>query len=354
MSYSGGYELKDWRPGQPRIARSVSLQFIGDWGQANFHRICSWLCQEFCDRAGPRSRVGIFNTVEGGIDALQAVDDRSVDLCIATPAQALSAALTGTGIYERQAMPSLRALAVLPQRDRLILAIAGEFGISSFEELRHCKPPLRIASSADDGFNLIGYTARRYMEAHGIDEAMLLSWGGGYVNSTRPDLSLLRLQDGTADAALQEAIMTPWWRDAIESRSAVVLAAEPEALVRLQSQHGWLPAELAAGFLPGQSNAIPALDFSDFVVVVRDDMADDVAYLLTWALVETRHVIERQYFHIPPERSPLTYPIDPTAMAHSSIPLHSGARRYFLEAGIKSHKNEISNRSISGGTGILT
>ena len=66
-------ELKSWKPGQPRIERSVTLQFIGDWGQANFHRICSWLCQEFCDRAGPRSRVGIWNTVDGGIDALAAV-----------------------------------------------------------------------------------------------------------------------------------------------------------------------------------------------------------------------------------------------------------------------------------------
>lgn len=339
MSCSGGDELKDWRPGQPRIVRSVSLQFIGDWGQANFHRICSWLCQEFCDRAGPRSRVGIFNTVEGGIDALQAVDDGSVDLCIATPAQALPAAMTGTGIFEKRAMPSLRALAVLPQRDRLVLAIAGEFGISSFEELRRRKPPLRIASSVDDGFNLIGYTARRFMEAHGIDEATLQSWGGGYVNSTRPDLSLLRLQDGTADAALQEAIMTPWWREAVEARSAVALAAEPEALAGLQTQYGWRPTQLAAGFLPGQCRAIPALDFSDFVVVVRDDMAEDVAYLLTWALVETRHVIERQYLHIPPERSPLTYPLDPTAMAHPSIPLHAGANRYFSEAGILFNKN---------------
>ena len=326
--------LKDWLPGQPRIDRSLTLQFIGDWGQANLHRICSWLCQEFCDRAGPKSRVGIWNTVEGGIDALHAVDDGAVDLAILTPAQALPAALAGTGIYAGRAMPTLRALGVLPQRDRMVLALAGELGIHSFEELRRAKPPLRIATSVDDGFNLIGYTARRYMEAHGIDEATLQSWGGGYVDSARPDLSLFRFRDGVVDAALQEAIMTPWWSEAMRTRDGIALAAEPEALAKLEAEHGWRPAELAPNFLPNQPDPLPALDFSDFVVVVREDMAEDIAHMLTWALIETRQVIERQYLHVPSDRSPLTYPLDPEKMARPSFPLHDGARRYYEETGI--------------------
>ncbi len=70
------------------------------------------------------------------------------------------------------------------------------------------------------------------------------------------------------------------------------------------------------------------------MLVVREDMAEDVAHLLTWCVVERRAGIERQYLHIPPERSPLTYPLNPTAMARPSLPLHAGARRYFEEAGI--------------------
>src|SRR5579871_5989269 len=108
----GRYELKDWQPGEPRIDRSVTLEFVGDWGLANFHRICSWLCQEFCDRAGPKSRVAIWNTVEGGIDAAQLVFDGAVDMAIITPAQALPAALEGKSIFTGRPMPTLRALAV--------------------------------------------------------------------------------------------------------------------------------------------------------------------------------------------------------------------------------------------------
>lgn len=328
------YDVKDWQPGEPRLDRSLTLQFIGDWGQANFHRICGWLTQEFCDRAGPRSRVGTWNTIDGGIDAARSVFDGEVDMAIITPAQALPAAVAGDGICAGRPMPSLRALAVLPQRDRLVLALPRALGISSFAELRARKPALSIATSEDNGANLIGYIARRFMEAHGIDEATLNGWGGRYINSARPDLSMHRFRDGVADAVLQEAIMTPWWRDAVEKRDAILLPAEPEALAKLKVEHGWRPVELAAGFFPKQEQALPALDFSDFVIVVRDDMPEDVAHLLTWCLVETRARIERQYHHIPPERSPLTYPLDPAAMARTSLPLHAGARRYYEEAGV--------------------
>jgi hypothetical protein len=43
-------------------------------------------------------------------------------------------------------------------------------------------------------------------------------------------------------------------------------------------------------------------------------------YLLTWCLVETRHLIEAQYRHIKPEWSPISYPLDPVKMAQSPIP----------------------------------
>jgi TRAP-type uncharacterized transport system substrate-binding protein len=329
------YGLKNWVPGEPRIERSVTLQFIGDWGQANFHRICSWLCQEFCDRSGSHSRVGIWNTVHGGIDAAESVFNGEVDMAIITPAQSLPAAREGGGIMNGRAMPSLRALAVLPQRDRLVLALPRELGISTFEQLREKKPALSIATSEDNGANLIGYFARRFMEAHGIDEATLQSWGGRYIDSARPDLSVHRFRDGVADALLQEAIMTPWWTEAVKKRDAVFVPAEPLALAKLKQAYGWRGAEIAAGFFNGQPEAIQTLDFSDFVLVVREDMPDDVAHLLTWCVVEQRMTLERQFHHIPPERSPLSYPLDPVAMAQTSLPLHRGARKYYEEAGIK-------------------
>ena len=317
----------------PTIERSITMKFVGDWGQANFHRICSWLTQEFCDRAGPRSRVGIWSIRNGGIEALYQVQDGEVQLAIATPAKTLKAALTGEGIFKGHAMPDLRALAVLPQTDRMMLAVDSKFGVKSFEDIRRTKPALRIATSTNDGTNFIGYTAARLMEAHGITDEMLKSWGGGFVYRTRPEQCTQLMIDGEVDGILQEAIMTPWWREIMSKLNVVPIAAEAKALESLSGQAGFEPATIPAGFWPSLDHDVLTLDFSDFMVVVRSDLPDDIAYLLTWALVETRHVIERQYRHIPSAQSPLTYPLVPERMAQTSIPLHPAAKRFYTEGG---------------------
>ena len=318
----------------PRLTRSLRLNFMGDWGQANFHRICAWLCQEICDRSGPKTRVAIWNTFSGGIDMPHAVFDGEVDLCLATPAGLVSSATVGRSIFGAGSLASLRALAVLPQTDRMVFAIDPKFEVRSFADLRRVRPPIRIATAPDDGVSFIGYAAARYMEAHGIGADILKSWGGSYTVDTRPEQALGRMERGEVDAVLQEAIMSPWWQSMMQKRTAVALPAESGALETLQTRCGLGGVTIPAGFLPGCAEPLPALDFSDFVVLVRSDMAADVAHLITWCLVETRAAIERQYRHIPPERSPLTYPLDPVRMSRVPIPLHPGASEYFIRAGI--------------------
>jgi hypothetical protein len=307
---------------------------MGDWGQANFHRICSWLCQEVCDRSGSKSRVAIWNTLSGGIDMPHAVFDGEVDLCVATPAGLLSGAIVGRGIFAERALSDLRALAVLPQTDRMVFAIDPKFGVRSFADLRRVQPPIAIATAPDDNISFIGYVAARYMVAHGVSAETLKSWGGRYIVDPRPEQALGLMETGGADAVLQEAIMTPWWLSAMQKRSAVALPAEASALETLYRECGLSGVTIPGGFLPGCAQPLPALDFSDFVVLVRSDMPADVAHLITWCLVETREAIERQYRHIPPERSPLTYPLDPTRMSRAPIPLHPGAIEYYKGAEI--------------------
>ena len=64
-------------------------------------------------------------------------------------------------------------------------------------------------------------------------------------------------------------------------------------------------------------------------MLTRSDLPDDVAYAIAWVLGETREVIERQYRHLPPEKSPITYPLDPVAMGRTPVPLHPGAAEYY-------------------------
>lgn len=321
----------------PSIKRSIELRCVGDWGQANFHRILSWLTQEFCDRSGPASRTMILSLRDGGLDSPLQVHHGQADLGICTPASMLEAAPLGKEIFQSTGpLPDLRCLAVLPQHDRMMFAVNPSFGVRSFAEIREQRIPLRIAVSIDDGTNLIGYTSARILEAHGLDEKTVQSWGGSWVKACRPEQVIALVETGQADAVMQEAIMTPWWRDLIESRSLIPVPVEDGPLEQLSSRIGFRKAIVKANFWKTIDEDIACADFSDFLVLVRADMADDVAYLLTWCLVETRETLEAQYRHIPPERSPLSYPLEPVRMAQSTIPLHPAAERFYHERGFLS------------------
>lgn len=317
-------------PNAPDLSRSIVLHFHGDWGQANLHRVCGWLMQEVGDRTGPHSRFAVWNG-RGGTDAVRAVGRSQVDVGLTTPAAFACPALDGRGPYTGEAYPEIRALGSVPQTDRLVLAIDATRNIHSFAELREQRVPLCIATSPDDGVNQIGFSVQRIMELEGIPRATLESWGGSYLEDERPQPCIQWATEGKADAVFHEAIMTTWWQDLANSRDLTFIPVDTDVLDQLEREYSWPRATLPAGYFRGLDTPLVTLDFSDFLVLVRTDMPEDVAYLLTWCLCETRAALEAQYRHIPPERSPVTYPLDPATMARTPIPLHPGAERYYRE-----------------------
>jgi len=316
---------------EPHLARSITLQFRGDWGQANLHRILGWLSQEIVDRAGPFTRVGIWSG-RGGLDSVQAVGRGQVDIALVVPSAFVPMTLEGKGIAKGEAFPNLRALGTMPQTDRLVVAVQAEHGIRSFEDLRRKAPKLRIAVSPDDGVNTVGYAAQRLLECAGLSRTKIESWGGGFIERERPDDCIALVREGKADAVIHEAIMTQWWQDLANSTDLSFLPVEEPVLADMMRDYKWPRATLPAGYLKGMDGALTTLDFSDFLMIAREDLPDDVAHLLAWCMCERRAVIERFYRHIPPERSPVTYPLVPAKIARTSIPLHPGAERYYREA----------------------
>ena len=316
---------------EPRLKRSVTLQFQGDWGQANLHRLLCWLSQEIVDRTGPFSRVAIWSG-RGGLDAIQAVGRGIVDIALAVPSAFVPMTLEGKGIAKGEAFPMLRALGTMPQTDRLVVAVKAEHGIRSFDDFRKKAPKLRIAASPDDGVNTVGYASQRLMEHAGLPRTAIESWGGSYIERERPNDCIALVQEGHADAVIHEAIMTTWWQDLAKSTAMSFLPVEEATLAGMMRDYRWPRATLPAGYLKGMNGALTTLDFSDFLMIAREDLPDDLAHLLAWCMCERRAVIDRFYGHIPPERSPVTYPLVPAKIATTSIPLHPGAERYYREA----------------------
>jgi uncharacterized protein len=127
--------------------------------------------------------------------------------------------------------------------------------------------------------------------------------------------------------------MTYYWTELADKVDLTFIPIEPEARDKLKREIAWESATLPKGYLRGIDREMEFMDFSHFVLVTTTDLPDDVAYALAWASIERFETIQLGYQHIPPERSPISYPIDPRLACRTPIPLHPGAERYYREAG---------------------
>ena len=124
----------------------------------------------------------------------------------------------------------------------------------------------------NDRTSFIGYIANSYLEAHGLSISTLKTCGVQLFTAHRPEQSVAFVERGEANALLQEAIMTPWWEGLIDSNKITPLPAESDALQKLEASLGLRKNPLPKGFWTSLSHELPALDFSEFVILVRDDM----------------------------------------------------------------------------------
>jgi uncharacterized protein len=316
----------------PKIDRSVTLHFRGDWGRANLHRALGWLGYEFLTLSGPHTRFAIWNG-RGGYDNVEAVGRGEVDLALATPASFMPIAIEGKGPCGTEAFPHIRALGHVPQHDRMIMALRRDLGIRSFAELREKKPKLRITLGPNDGISFMGIAGDLLLAAHGLPRAELERWGCSFIAHEEPHRCTSAMRDGEADMIIQEAVMTPYWRELAEKQDLIYLPIEPGARDTLKAQYDLPTARLPKDYLRGMDREMEFLDFSHFILLTTTDMPDDIAYALAWCSIERFGTLEAQYRHLAPERSPVSYPIDPKVACRSPIPLHPGAERYFREAG---------------------
>jgi uncharacterized protein len=316
----------------PKIERSVTLHMRGDWGRANLHRALGWLGYELLALTGPHTRYAIWNG-RGGFDNVRAVGRGEVDLALATPDPFIRMATEGRGPCSGEAYPHVRALGLVPQHDRLLVALRRDLGIASWGELRDRKPKLRITQGPNDRTSFMGIGANVLLAAHGLPREALERQGCTFVEHEEPHNCTRTMREGDADMIIQEAVMTPYWRELAEKQDLVFLPIEVAAREKLKVELGLPTATLRKDYLRGIDREMEFLDFSHFSLLTTTDLHDDIAYALAWSLVERFSTLEAQYRHLPPERSPVSYPIDPKAACRTSIPLHPGAERYYREAG---------------------
>jgi uncharacterized protein len=260
----------------------------------------------------------------GGLDGARLVGSGKLDIGWLNPSVVATMAYLGKGPF-RRSYP-LRALAVFPSWDRLVMAVSENLGIRSFEELKAKRPKLRVSIAAND---CVTFAIRSLLKAHGLKLESFVEWGGSVEPVERPSNPRRRdgIISGEVSAVIDEGLDS--WGEVALKHGMFFLPCEKKALVKME-RYGFQRAPLGGGRLKGNFDAtIEVIDYSGWPIITHANLPEELAYQFVAALEGIREEIPYDAAEIPPMssfcRSTEEGPLD--------IPLHPGAERYYREKG---------------------
>ncbi|MCH7978124.1 MAG: hypothetical protein IH935_03990 [Acidobacteria bacterium] len=258
-----------------------------------------------------------------------------VDFALTTPPVSARMGMEGKGYFQK-AYPNLRAIATFAQNDWLACVVPAELGVSTFEEVKQRQIPLRVATNPFGTPNAVAFLTEKLFEAHGISLSDLEAWGGGIVPVSGAPEAARKVMSGEANMACHE-----YWKaftPLINQMPVKFLPVSEEAMEQLSREFGYQRNTIPKGvYKPNvPERDIPAVDYSDWVVLVNSNVPEEIAYTAAQAAVEDReNGFEILYMGRPPEERSADVPLKPEVMwKNVGVPLHPGAERYYREAGL--------------------
>lgn len=315
----------------PVLGAQGRLRLQGDWGAFNLTRTCGWLAQWVYDNT-PEHRRSLIYTGRGMGDSFRALAAGEVDVAVATPASFARLARDGLGPFEGEPIPQLRALAVLPHRDAMIAVARANLGLTHLSDVADHPGPLRISLGSGDRDGFMGFAGDTLLRAAGVDLADVERKGGMVTRHEQPFDSVADLREDRADLMISEAIMTPDWARLATEADVTFLPLSVSEQQWLSEHYGLGTVEVPANYFPGVEQPLVVLDYAGWFVGTTTDLPDDIAALLATAVVSNSELLANQYRHLPPERSPLAYPIDFRLASRTPIALHPAAAEVFSQA----------------------
>jgi TRAP-type uncharacterized transport system substrate-binding protein len=251
-------------------------------------------------------------------------------LAITTPAWYVAMARAGNGPFETP-LP-LRAIAVLPHDDRLALAVRRETGITSLAEIVERELPLKISTPARELNHPAGWVVDAVMEQYGFSREHVERWGGELLRDrprfqNSPDSVPI---DPRFDAIFDEAIMTLRWRRISESYDLRFLPIDEQVREHFAGM-GMPRGTLERGRMRGLDADVATIDFSGWALCCREDMPDELGYLVARALDEQHEEISARFADA---TAGMTSPIDMHRVGRDApVPLNAGAEQYYRDHG---------------------
>ena len=267
--------------------------------------------------------IGVSPAWCSGLNGAKLVGSRKLDLVWLNPSIIPSMAVRGKGPFRRRY--PLRALAIFPSWDRLVIAVSPKLGVHTMEELVKAKPKMNVSIAVND---CVDFAIKALLKAHGISRQAFIDWGGTVDEVVRP--SNPRRREGIVSGDLHMVIDEGMdsWGDVAVQNGMVFLSYSEKVLNKLES-YGFQRARLDHGRVAGIYEPTTVVDFSGWPIVVHEKFPDELAYHIAGVLDRIHEEIPYDAAETPSMRSLCTS----TEAGPLDFPLHPGAERYYREKG---------------------
>ena len=266
----------------------------------------------------------------GSFQEIIAVAQGKYSLAWVNPSVLLTMAYRGKGPFKKR-LP-LRTIANFPSFDVMGFAVHKSTGITSLAEIKQQKIPLRVSTGYLPKSDLAGsatmFTVAATLRAAGFSLADIRKWGGKIHSVPRPSYPGRRaaIESGTINAVFDEGIKS-WGQTALDNGFRYLPV--DGAVLRSLKALGYRPSAMSCCGFRGIDGDVQTVDFSGWPMIVRADMANEVAYALCEAIELRKQVIPTDNFK-PLSMSQLCANDDE---APYDVPLHPGAKRFYRERG---------------------
>jgi TRAP-type uncharacterized transport system substrate-binding protein len=241
------------------------------------------------------------------------------------PAALLTMAYRGVGAFSEP--QPVRVIAVIPSGDSLAFGVAARTGISSFDELRERKVPLKISTrgSHDPAVEIL---VNQVLGTYGVSLGDIDSWGGR-VTYDQPiagdDSRIGAYERGEIDGIFDEAIRGWVGRG---SRAGMNLLSIDEPHLQALEKIGFRRGKIAAANYPGVVADVPTVDFSGWPIFTSLNASEKAIRAFCYALDARK---DRLIYEGAP--LPLAKMVSDSPDGPLDVPLHPVAEQCWREMG---------------------
>lgn len=242
----------------------------------------------------------------------------------------------GTGLYEGQAVPDLRAIATVAQPAWFVFAVTYETRLTTIEQIKEQKFPLRIYTPHErkgGRISSMAYLTERIFEAYGFTLQDIERWGGKHWTGENGGNEALREHnfDGIIHQTHQGGPLAKRWQEVTILNNMRFLHLASNVLDELSKRY-----HLVRGFMPrtlmrGVEEDVPTFYFPYKIIYTSRHMDEELAFITAKSLDEhPDYFLETQFAS---SFNPFI------ACQDMGVPLHPGAERYYRSRGyIKSNQ----------------